>query len=168
VICPVCQHDDCRVVDTRASGDGIRRRRACQACGHRFTTFERIELRLPLVVKADGKREPFSRDKVLAGLRLACRKRPVSAEALEEAAARVEQGVMTAGAEISSADIGHRLLDVLKSLDKVAYLRFASVYLDVQTPSEFQELLQPWLHPDAASTDHPVVAAESDAPGGDE
>jgi len=148
VICPVCSGDDCRVVDTRASGDGIRRRRACQGCGHRFTTFERIELRLPLVVKTDGKREPFVRDKVMMGLRLACRKRPVSAEVLEEAAARVEQAVMTAGAEVSSASIGHRVMDELKGLDMVAYLRFASVYLDVQSPGEFQGLLQPWLGPD--------------------
>lgn len=146
--CPVCQHPDSKVVDTRSSGDGIRRRRACQACGHRFTTFERIELRLPLVVKTDGKREPFSRDKVLAGLRLACRKRPVSAEALEQAASHVEQSVMTAGAEVSSADIGRRVMEALKDLDKVAYLRFASVYLDVQTPSEFQALMEPWLRPE--------------------
>lgn len=145
--CPICGSDDCKVVDTRASGDGIRRRRACQACGHRFTTFERIELRLPLVVKTDGKREPFVRDKVLLGLRLACRKRPVPADALEEAATRVEQSVMTAGVEVSSADIGRRVMDELRGLDKVAYLRFASVYLDVQTPSEFLGLLEPWLGP---------------------
>ena len=148
MICPVCGCDDCRVVDTRASGDGIRRRRACQACGHRFTTFERVELRLPLVVKGDGRREPFLRDKVLLGLRLACRKRPVPAEALEQAAARVEQTVLTAGAEVPSDAIGHQVLEELKGLDKVAYLRFASVYLDVQTPSEFQALLEPWLRPD--------------------
>lgn len=148
MVCPVCGGDDCRVVDTRASGDGIRRRRICQACEHRFTTFERIELRLPLVVKSDGKREPFLRDKVLMGLTLACRKRPVSAEAIEQAAARVEQAVMTAGAEIGSADIGHRVLDELKSLDKVAFVRFASVYLDVQSPAEFLDLIAPLVeHP---------------------
>lgn len=145
--CPVCGSADCKVVDTRASGDGIRRRRACQDCGHRFTTFERIELRLPLVVKSDGRREPFSRDKVLAGLRLACRKRPVSAEDLEAAASRVEQQVLTAGAEIQAVDVGTHVMTELKGLDKVAYLRFASVYLDVQTPSEFQTLLAPWLRP---------------------
>ncbi|MCB9778872.1 MAG: transcriptional repressor NrdR [Alphaproteobacteria bacterium] len=146
--CPICGSADCRVVDTRASGDGIRRRRACMDCGHRFTTFERIELRLPLVVKSDGRREPFSRDKVLAGLRLACRKRPVSAEDLEAAASRVEQQVLTAGAEIQAADVGTHVMTELKGLDKVAYLRFASVYLDVQTPSEFQTLLAPWLRPE--------------------
>lgn len=161
MICPVCGCDDCRVVDTRASGDGIRRRRACQACGHRFTTFERVELRLPLVVKGDGRREPFLRDKVLLGLRLACRKRPVSAEALEEAAARVEQAVMTAGVEVSSVDIGRRVLDELKGLDKVAYLRFASVYLDVQSPSEFSALLEPWV--ERADGVPATPPAESDA-----
>ena len=147
MICTACGCDDCRVVDTRTSGDGIRRRRVCQACGHRFTTFERIELRLPLVVKSDGRREPWVRDKVLLGLRLACRKRPVSGDALEDAAARIEQSVMTAGAEISSVDIGRRVLEELKGLDHVAWLRFASVYLDVQTPSEFRALLEPWLMP---------------------
>lgn len=147
MVCPVCGGDDCRVVDTRASGDGIRRRRVCQACEHRFTTFERIELRLPLVVKSDGKREPFLRDKVLMGLSLACRKRPVAAEAIEQAAVRVEQAVMTAGAEISSEDIGRRVLDELKTLDKVAFVRFASVYLDVQSPIEFLDLIAPLVEP---------------------
>ena len=145
--CPVCGHEDTKVVDSRAAGDGIRRRRACQACGYRFSTVERVEMRLPLVVKNDGRREPFSRDKVLAGLRLACRKRPVPAEALDQAATRVEQSVMTAGAEVQSEDIGHQVMEELKGLDKVAYLRFASVYLDVQTPSDFQALLEPWLRP---------------------
>ncbi len=143
MLCPVCGADDSRVVDTRASGEGIRRRRVCPRCEHRFTTFERIELRLPLVVKSDGKREPFQREKVLQGLSLACRKRPVGAEALEEAASRVEQAVMTAGAEIPSADIGRLVLDELKGLDKVAFVRFASVYLDVQSPAGFLDLLAP-------------------------
>jgi len=165
VNCPVCGSDDCRVVDTRPSSDGIRRRRACQQCDYRFTTFERIELRLPLVVKNDGKREPFSRDKILAGLRLACRKRPVSAEALEEAAARVEQSILGAVAEISSAEIGHRVMEELKGLDKVAYLRFASVYLDVQTPTEFLGLLEPWLGPtDETSTEPAAAPAEDPGP----
>ena len=111
--CPDCQHSDTKVLDSRASGDGIRRRRQCLNCGGRFTTHERIERKLPLVVKKDGTRAPFDREKLMAGFRLACRKRPVSAAALEAACADVESGAMThaSAGEIDSADLGKLVLE---------------------------------------------------------
>lgn len=143
--CPVCQYDDSKVVDTRASGEGIRRRRVCLRCEHRFSTFERVELRLPLVVKKDGRRVPFERDKIVNGLRLACRKRPVTAAQIEQAATNVEQRAMAQGAELSSSEVGRLVLGELSTLDKVAFLRFASVYQDIDSPDEFLELLRPLL-----------------------
>lgn len=146
MICPVCRHEDTKVLDTRTSGDGIRRRRQCLACNHRFTTHERIELKLPLVVKRDGRREPFDRDKVVRGLQTACRKRPISALALEEAADRVEQAlVATSLPEVGSAELGRMVLEELQRLDLVGYVRFASVYLDFKSPAEFLALLRPFL-----------------------
>lgn len=142
--CPNCQHPESKVLDTRASGDGIRRRRQCLGCGARFSTIERIERKPPLVVKKDGKREPFDRDKVLGGLRLACRKRSVSAQAIEASADRIEQWAYGAPrGEVTSQLIGKRVLEELKHLDLVAYARFASVYLRIDTPQEFLHLLQP-------------------------
>lgn len=148
--CPSCQHPESKVLETRASNDGIRRRRQCQNCGARFTTMERIELKLPLVVKKDGSREPFDRDKVIKGLRVACRKRPVTAEDIEAAASRIEQHLVATGkSEVASERIGRALLKQLKSLDPVAYLRFASVYLEVDSVDELLRLVEPWVGPDA-------------------
>lgn len=152
MICPACRHPDSKVLDTRTSGDGIRRRRQCLACNHRFTTHERIEQKLPLVVKRDGRREPYDRDKVLRGLQTACRKRPVSAQVLDDAADRVEQALIaTAQPEVESAEVGKRVLDELQGIDLVGYVRFASVYLDFKSPSEFLALLQPFLDSEARS-----------------
>ena len=139
------------MIDTRTSGDGIRRRRACLQCGHRFTTHERIEVKTPLVVKKDGRREPFDRDQVVGGLSTACRKRPVSADQIDDAASRVEQDVAAlGGAEVPASAVGRLVLNELRDLDLVAYVRFASVYLEVQSASEFMDLLQPFLgHPPA-------------------
>ncbi len=146
MICPRCGHPDSKVLDTRTSGSGIRRRRQCLACGFRFTTHERVERKLPLVVKKDGRRVAYERDKVLDGLRVACRKRPVSAEALEQATDRVEQRLLgLAAGEVSSAEIGRAVLDELRQLDLVGFLRFASVYFEVGSPSEFMALVQPLL-----------------------
>ena len=148
MICPVCRNEDTKVLDTRTSGDGIRRRRQCLACNHRFTTHERIELKLPLVVKRDGQREPFDRDKVVRGLQTACRKRPISAVTLEETADRVEVALVAGGLpEITSAEVGQLVLDELRTLDLVGYIRFASVYQDFQSPAEFLALLRPLLEP---------------------
>ena len=144
--CPQCEHPKSDVIETRASGDGNRRRRQCQACKHRFTTHERIDRRLPLVIKKNGTREPFERDKILAGLRIACRKRQISAQHIDEAAARVEQAVVaTAGSKIPAAEVGRIVLTELQSLDLVGYLRFASVYQEIQSAEDFLKLLAPWV-----------------------
>jgi transcriptional repressor NrdR len=145
MLCPDCQHTETKVLDSRASGGGIRRRRQCLRCERRFTTHERIERKLPLVVKKDGTRAPFDQDKLMAGFRLACRKRPVSAAALEAACAEVEANAMThanAG-EVHSADLGKLVLAKLHKLDTVAYVRFASVYMEVDSADDFLEILRP-------------------------
>ena len=146
MICPQCEHSKFEVLETRTSGDGIRRRRSCVACGHRLTTFERIERRLPLVIKKNGQRVPFSRDKVLEGLQVACRKRPVTAAQLDESVRRIEDRAVAQGRnEIPSAQVGKLVLGELKSMDLVGYLRFASVYQEIESADEFLELLQPWV-----------------------
>ena len=144
--CPQCQHGDCRVIESRPSEDRVRRRREGQACRTRFTTMERIEYKYPLVVKKDGSREPFDRDKVLAGFRLACRKRPVTPDDLEAAADRLAQRLRSSQmGELDSAQLGRMVLDELQQVDMVAYVRFASVYLEIGSAGEFIELLDPWL-----------------------
>jgi len=136
------------VVDSRLAGDAIRRRRACDGCGRRFTTHERIERRMPAVVKKSGAREAFNRDKVYAGLALACRKRPVPERALEAAADDVERRVLATGErEVKARQVGALVLDALLGLDRVAYLRFASVYQEFASPEEFLDILQPLLGP---------------------
>jgi transcriptional repressor NrdR len=146
MICPQCDHSKFEVLETRTSGDGIRRRRSCAGCGHRFTTFERIERRLPLIIKKNGQRVPFSRDKVLEGLQIACRKRPVTAVQLDEAIRRIEDKAVAIGRnEMPSAEVGKLVLAELKTMDLVGYLRFASVYQEVQSADQFLELLRPWV-----------------------
>lgn len=138
--CPFCREMDSRVVDSRlaAGGTVTWRRRACDACGRRFTTYERVEHQLPVVVKKDGKHEPFDREKVLRSLRIACNKRPISADALEEHAAALEREIAESGEkEISSIVIGERVMARLKQLDDVAYVRFASVYRSFRDIDEF-------------------------------
>jgi len=146
VECPSCQHGESKVVDSRDAGDSIRRRRECLQCGHRFTTFERIEFRLPVIAKRDGRRQPFSEDKLLAGLRLACRKRPVTEDQLVEVVQRVERALSRrADREVSTAEIGELALAELRELDHVAYLRFASVYRAVESPEAFLAVVKPLL-----------------------
>ncbi|MDQ2643401.1 MAG: transcriptional regulator NrdR [Myxococcota bacterium] len=138
--CPYCREMDSRVVDSRlgAGGTVTWRRRECDACKRRFTTYERVEHQLPVVVKKDGQREPFDRDKVLRSMRVACSKRPVSADALEEQATEVERELGESGEkEISSQAIGERVMERLKRLDDVAYVRFASVYRSFRDIDEF-------------------------------
>ena len=150
--CPQCQNLDSKVIETRSVGAGIRRRRQCLGCGFRFTTYERIERKSPLVVKKDGSREPFERLKVLQGLQVACRKRAITAQQLEDAADRVEHALLASGGnELSTEDIGRQVLAELRTLDLVGYLRFASVYQEVQSPSDFLLLLQPWIEAEANS-----------------
>lgn len=132
--CPICQADDDKVIDSRDAEGGrlIRRRRECQTCAHRFTTFERIEARVNLsVVKKDGSRVPYEREKLLKGLHTACYKRQVAEAQLEKLADEVEEALLACGEkEVPSADIGMLVIGRLKELDHVAFLRFASVYLN--------------------------------------
>ena len=142
--CPYCGTLDNRVIDSRLSqgGEVTRRRRECDQCGRRYTTYERVEQMLPLVIKNDGRRQPFDRDKLLAGLRRACVKRPVSAEALERLLSQVERWMADSGEqEVSAASLGERVLLELGELDQVAYVRFASVYRDFQNVDQFLEEL---------------------------
>jgi transcriptional repressor NrdR len=129
--CPYCSVTDCRVVDSRLVADGAVtwRRRECEACKRRFTTYERLEYSLPSVVKKNGQRETFSREKLLRSLQIACNKRPVSVNALDEIVARVERNLGESGdREVLSQAIGLAVMEALKRTDEVAYVRFASVY----------------------------------------
>jgi transcriptional repressor NrdR len=152
--CPFCQTSDSRVVDSREAdaGAAIRRRRACASCGRRFTTLEEATL---LVVKRSGATEPFSRDKVVSGVRKACQGRPLDEDALAVLAQRVEEAVRAAGrAEVSSDDVGRAILGPLRDLDEVAYLRFASVYRAFDSLEDFEleiESLRRDHAPDSAS-----------------
>ena len=138
--CPFCGGLDNRVTDSRLSqGDEvIRRRRECEGCSRRFTTYERLELVLPMVVKKDGRREPFDRNKVMAGLRRACEKRPVATEALDSLVDQLERALVESGdKEIESSAIGEQVMLRLRELDQVAYVRFASVYRSFKDLHEF-------------------------------
>jgi transcriptional repressor NrdR len=127
--CPYCSVRDSRVVDTREAGDGIRRRRECKACGQRFTTYERVHSAPVMVVKRDGRREPFDREKLLQGVRTACTKRPIAVGDIEQLADEVESHIRSLGkSEVSSQVVGEQVIARLKDLDGVAYVRFASVY----------------------------------------
>jgi transcriptional repressor NrdR len=143
--CPFCGHLEDRVVDSREAQEGqaTRRRRECIGCGRRFTTYERIEEILPQVVKKDGRRERFDRKKIVEGLHIACRKRPVSAEQIEEIVTAVERKLQELGEkEIPSTVIGETVVERLKALDPVAYVRFASVYRDFRDVGEFMTELE--------------------------
>jgi transcriptional repressor NrdR len=129
--CPYCSVTDCRVVDSRLVAEGVVtwRRRECEGCKRRFTTYERVEYSLPIVVKKNGQREAFSREKLLRSLQIACNKRPVPVDVLDEIAARVERNLGESGdREVSSQAIGLAVMEALKRTDDVAYVRFASVY----------------------------------------
>jgi transcriptional repressor NrdR len=142
--CPFCQHEDTQVLDTRVSevGDAIRRRRRCAQCDKRFTTYERIELSMPIIVKKDGSRTEYESGKLRGSLRLALRKRPVSAEAIDAACASIEEKLLTSGRrEVDTGYIGELVMQELKRLDKIAYIRFASVYKNFEDLAEFQEAI---------------------------
>lgn len=143
--CPFCGAEDTKVIDSRLAtgGDQVRRRRECLTCGDRFTTFEVAELVMPRVVKRDGSREPFNEDKLRAGLHRALEKRPVSVEAVEDAISRIKHALRTQGdREVSAQTLGEQVMAVLRGLDEVAYVRFASVYRDFQDISEFQQEIE--------------------------
>lgn len=142
MLCPRCNHNSTRVVDSRPVDDykAIRRRRECEACGHRYTTFERIEQSPILVVKKNGNREEFSREKLLRGIRRACEKRPISADVQEGIVSSVERQIRDEGiSEIDSTEIGNYVMDELAKIDDVAYIRFASVYREFKDIEVFME-----------------------------
>ena len=146
--CPFCAHIEDKVVDSREGKDGlvIRRRRECLSCGRRFTSYERIDEIPFMVVKKDGTREPYDRIKVLGGLRKACEKRPVSPAALERVADEIEQMVQEAPErEIPTVKLGEKVMDRLRELDKVAYVRFASVYRQFEDVDQFMKVLNDLL-----------------------
>lgn len=143
--CPFCGAESTQVTDTRENdeGDIIRRRRRCPDCDKRFTTYERIELKLPQVVKKNGSRAEFDREKLQASMKLALRKRPVTAESLEHALDRIESRLLSLGErEIPSEKIGELVMRELKRLDKIAYIRFASVYRNFEDAEEFSEVIR--------------------------
>ncbi|MEN3002638.1 MAG: transcriptional regulator NrdR [Armatimonadota bacterium] len=143
--CPYCGSGEDHVVDSRPTQEGraIRRRRECLQCGRRFTTFERYEERPLMVIKKDGRREPFDRNKVLQGMVIACRKRPVSMDTLEKAVDEIEHEIHNRmEPEISSVEIGRMVMQKLLEIDPVAYVRFASVYEEFQDPQQFNRVVQ--------------------------
>ena len=142
--CPFCHHAETQVLDTRVSeeGDTIRRRRRCGKCDKRFTTYERIELMMPVVVKKNGSRTEYAAAKLRGSLMLALRKRPVAAAALDTAIASIEEKLLTSGKrEVDSGYIGELVMQELKALDKIAYIRFASVYKNFEDLAEFQQAI---------------------------
>ncbi|MEF8732603.1 MAG: transcriptional regulator NrdR [Candidatus Accumulibacter meliphilus] len=143
--CPFCGADETTVADTRINDDGdlVRRRRRCLKCDKRFTTYERAELRMPQVIKKNGSRVNFDPEKLAASLRLALRKRPVGTEAVEAAIARIEGKLLALGErELASEKVGEMVMFELKKLDKVAYVRFASVYRNFEDVDEFSKLIR--------------------------
>ena len=163
--CPYCDFEDSKVIDSRASEGGIRRRRQCLACGQRFSTIERTELGVLLVAKKDGRREEFSRDKVLLGVRRACEKRPIPLGAIEALVDDVEERVHALGkAEVPTRFIGELVMERLRDLDDVAYIRFASVYRafrDVEDLKEELAALDRGRVPAASSQQLPLLPAEA-------
>jgi len=143
--CPFCSADETRVADSRLAdeGDSVRRRRECEVCGERFTTFERAELKMPQIIKSDGRREAFNEDKLRGGMSRALEKRPVDAEKVEQAIGHIRHRLIASGErELPSRRIGELVMQELKELDAVAYVRFASVYRSFQDLNAFSEELQ--------------------------
>ncbi len=143
--CPFCDELEDKVVDSRMAKEGevIRRRRECLACKRRYTTYERIEENLPMVVKKDGRREPFDRTKILAGLKKACEKRPISIATIEAVTDRIEKRIQELGeTELASRAIGEEVMRELHQLDQVAYVRFASVYREFKDIDQFMDELK--------------------------
>jgi transcriptional repressor NrdR len=140
--CPFCGHDDSQVKDSRPTEDNgaIRRRRQCEACGARFTTFERIQLRELTVLKSEGRRENFEREKLERSVNIACRKRPIEPARIQKLVSGIQRQLETLGEnEIQSDQIGEMVMDALKGLDAVAYIRFASVYRDFNDAKDFED-----------------------------
>jgi len=165
--CPFCRTPDSRVVDSRLGkeGDAIRRRRRCDRCGRRFTTYERADATMPLVVKKDGRREPFDRHKIVNGLLRACEKRAVPADTIEAVADRIERQVQERGErEIASSVVGEAVMRELHALDAVAYVRFASVYRSFGDVHEFMHELEDLIAERRAEPRHRTSGRARDAP----
>jgi transcriptional repressor NrdR len=156
--CPFCAHEDSQVKDSRSSEDGaaIRRRRQCEGCGARFTTFERVQLRDLTVVKKGGKREPFDRRKLERSLSLACRKRDIAPERIERLVSGIQRQLETRGDDVPAAAIGEAVMAGLKTLDHVAYIRFASIYRDFSEASDFAEIVEEVGEGEDAPRESPV------------
>lgn len=162
--CPRCESANTRVIDSREGSDGrsVRRRRECEQCTFRFTTFERIEDSLPMVIKKGGQRESFDRYKILGGLKKACEKRPVSAADIEEIVKFVESKLLESGEkEVSSQEIGELVIDRLQQVDQVAYVRFASVYREFSDVSEFMDTLRNLISKASPGQNKKVVSITS-------
>lgn len=143
MFCPKCNSEKTSVTDSRSDGGAIRRRRECSDCGFRFTTYERVELVLPVVIKKDGSRENFDRQKIRNGLRRACEKRPVSIESIDAAVEDIEKRVTElCQKEVDSRVLGELVMDELRKMDKIAYVRFASVYREFSDVSQFVDTLK--------------------------
>lgn len=143
--CPFCSHAESKVIDSRESGEGdiIRRRRECESCQKRYTTYERVEEVLPMIVKKDGRREVFDRLKIIQGLKKACEKRPVSMETIEKLVDSIERKLQESSEkEIPSSSIGQTVMEALHEIDPVAYVRFASVYRSFKDVNEFMDELK--------------------------
>ena len=141
--CPYCTSQDSKVIDSREVDDGIRRRRECNSCGERFTTYERPQMTGLLVVKKDGRREEFTREKLLLGIRKACEKRPLAAGVLEAVVDEIETTLNEQGmAEVSSRDVGEMVMGHLRQMDKIAYIRFASVYHQFADLDDLKDVVQ--------------------------
>ena len=152
--CPYCKYDDSKVIDSRASNEGrvVRRRRECLECGRRFTTKEHVEESPLMVVKADGRREPYEQEKLKLSLRIACNKRPIPTSTLDEIVNNIEGKLRDKSQdEIRSREIGELVIDALRELDDVAYVRFASVYKNFQAADDFEDFVQELRppHPDS-------------------
>ncbi len=153
--CPYCKTEDTGVIDSRLSedGDSVRRRRQCESCAKRFTTYERVELHMPMVVKTNGHRVPYDREKIRTGFARALHKRPVPTEYLEAAIVRTEQRIIGLGErEVASRIIGELVMRELKKMDDVAYIRFASVYEDFQRVDDFSDAIQQVKSPRGKTT----------------
>lgn len=154
--CPFCGDQNTQVVDTRENEDGdtVRRRRRCPVCDKRFTTYERVELQLPLVVKKNGSRTEYARDKLKASMMLALRKRPVTSESIDGALDRIEEKLVQLGErEVASDRIGELVMRELKKLDKIAYIRFASVYRNFEDVDAFSDVIREVQKPRRRDTD---------------
>ncbi len=148
--CPYCGNTDSKVIDSRDAGDGIRRRRECQECQRRFTTYEYVQMRTVMIVKRDGRREEFQREKLFSSLTKACAKRPLPVGSIDKVVDEIERQLTESGrAEFTSRAVGELVMDSLSSLDRVAWIRFASVYRDFRDIESFKEAIDSLLEPES-------------------